>query len=279
TLNILFALKNEKNAGFFKAGKVFKVRAFTSFLLLSFTNYSCGDILFHGDPLPVVEYTPEEIRFLYPTHACRHFLEALGQLESECLYGGGQDPSARRKRTGFLLRPIAELLSVRGFLARLVFRVFQCTQYSCHPSAPIDCCHELLGLFCHPVNHLCSQYVCTILYMLVGLLEFGLYKQNGTLKAYGAGLLSLYGEPLPFNPAETAVQPYQDQSYQPVYFLGVFSDDLQYLSAIQKPFSIRYDPYTYSMEVLDELCKIQNALGQMRDDLKIFNKVLRQRLW
>lgn len=26
TLNILFALKNEKNAGFFKAGKVFEVR-------------------------------------------------------------------------------------------------------------------------------------------------------------------------------------------------------------------------------------------------------------
>ncbi len=28
-LNILFSLRNEKNAGFFKAGKVFEVRAFT----------------------------------------------------------------------------------------------------------------------------------------------------------------------------------------------------------------------------------------------------------
>ncbi len=108
----------------------------------------------------------------------------------------------------------------------------------------------------------------------------------------------------PFDPAETAVQPYQDQSYQPVYFVSESFEDAkhklryicflrnfftevvqmtrkhlllfhrQYSSTIHKPFSIRYDPYTCSMEVLDEPSKIQNALAQMRDDLKILHKAL-----
>lgn len=91
--------------------------------------------------------------------------------------------------------------------------------------------------------------------------EYGLCKQNGEIKAYGAGLLSSYGElvvcssvfssffqnknqsqlisrliPFPvtssqhclsdepetreFDPEAAAVQPYQDQTYQPVYFVS-----------------------------------------------------------
>ncbi len=95
-------------------------------------------------------------------------------------------------------------------------------------------------------------------------MEFGLCKQNGAVKAYGAGLLSSYGELIvsvfstfthvaaykfflhgvltvfhlsfqyalsnepeykPFNPEETAVQPYQDQTYQPVYFVSESFED------------------------------------------------------
>lgn len=90
--------------------------------------------------------------------------------------------------------------------------------------------------------------------------EYGLCKQNGEVKAYGAGLLSSYGElvvslrrrsppdslepdrrradaPSPpppvtqhslsdepevreFDPNAAALQPYQDQTYQPVYFIS-----------------------------------------------------------
>lgn len=172
-----------------------------------------------GDPLPVVEYTAEEIstwwevyctftdfvrgegfrvqrcdnvlrlclnwrrevyqqlRSIYPSLACRQFLDGLQQLERECGYGEDRIPQLREvsaflkgdtenenqasgdrcwrkhckscvhflsdtsccfiEKTGFQLRPVAGLLSARDFLASLAFRVFQCTQYIRHCSAPM----------------------------------------------------------------------------------------------------------------------------------------------
>ena len=65
--------------------------------------------------------------------------------------------------------------------------------------------------------------------------EFGLCKQGDELRAYGAGLLSSYGELLhslsgkpsllPFDPKVCAVQPYQDQDYQDIYFVAESLDD------------------------------------------------------
>lgn len=112
--------------------------------------------------------------------------------------------------------------------------------------------------------------------------EFGLCKENGAVKAYGAGLLSAYGELLhalsdkpehrPFEPAVTAVQPYQDQEYQPIYYVADSFEDAKdkfrrWVSTMSRPFEVRFNPHTGRVEVLDSVDKLESLVHQLNTEL------------
>ncbi|KAJ8314759.1 hypothetical protein KUTeg_006909, partial [Tegillarca granosa] len=255
------------------------------------------------------------LKVLIPTHACREFRENLEILEKEGGYSEHNIPQLDdvskflKKRTGFQLRPVSGLLSARDFLASLAFRVFQCTQYVRHGSKPDhspepDCVHELLGhvpMLADPKFAKFSQDIgiatlgasdediekfATLYWFTV---EFGLVKQDGGIRAYGAGVLSSYGElkhalsdapkKLNFNPDTTAVQVYTDEDLQPIYFIVESFEDMQqkmrqYASKIKRKEELRYDPFTQTLQTLDKVCTMESLEMSLRSDLESLQRAV-----
>ncbi|XP_054632626.1 tryptophan 5-hydroxylase 2 [Dunckerocampus dactyliophorus] len=271
-----------------------------------------------GQPIPRIEYTPEEVRTwgvvfrelnkLYPTHACREYLKNLPLLSQHCGYREDNIPQLEdvslflRERSGFTVRPVAGYLSPRDFLAGLAYRVFNCTQYVRHSTDPLytpepDTCHELLGhvpLLADPkfaqfsqeiglaslgasdedVQKLATCYFFTI--------EFGLCKQEGRLRAYGAGLLSSIGElrhalsekacVKTFDPKTTCSQECLITTFQDVYFVSESFEEAkqkmrEFAKTIKRPFSVYYNPYTQSVDLLKDTRSIENVVQDLRSDL------------
>lgn len=256
-----------------------------------------------NQPIPRIEYTSAEnetwgvvynelkkIRY----HACREYIDALEGMEREIGYGPDSIPQAQDisdflgRRTGFQLRPVAGLLSSRDFFAGLAYRIFFSTQYIRHGSMPLytpepDICHELLGhapMFADPdfadfsqefglaslgasdedISRLAHCYWYTV--------EFGLLRERGELKAYGAGLLSSFGEMnhainnhgddaparVPWNPAVASTAAYPITTYQPTYYVAESLSDAkhklrEFTESLPKPFFARYNPMTRSVWV------------------------------
>ncbi|XP_018325369.1 protein henna [Agrilus planipennis] len=281
----------------------------------------------HGQPLPHVDYTEKEIETwgkvfrqlteLYPTHACKEHNHVFPLLMENCGYQENNIPQLEdvsnflRDCTGFTLRPVAGLLSSRDFLAGLAFRVFHSTQYIRHPSRPYytpepDVCHELLGhvpLFADPSFAQFSQeiglaslgapddYIEKLATCYWFTVEFGLCRENNKLKAFGAGLLSSYGELTysiegkaevrPFDPQKTAIQKYPITEYQPVYFVAESFEDakdkmIKYATTIPRPFGVRYNPYTQSIEVLDSKPQIESIVQHLNQEMQTLLNTLRK---
>ncbi|XP_041354339.1 tryptophan 5-hydroxylase 1-like [Gigantopelta aegis] len=281
----------------------------------------------HGNIIPRVEYTQEEIETwgivftelmkLYPTHACREYLANLPLLVEHCGYREDNIPQLEdvnrflQARTGFQVRPVAGYLSSRDFLAGLAFRMFHCTQYIRHRSDPFytpepDACHELLGHMPLLADVSFAQFSQEIGLASLGAsdeevsklatcyfftVEFGLCKQDGQLRAYGAGLLSSIGElkhaltdkatKIAFEPIRTSKQECLITTFQDVYFYTDSFEDAkermrQFASTIKRPFAVRYNPYTQSVECLNNTRCIATAVSELKGDLCIVSDALRR---
>ncbi|XP_016535238.1 tryptophan 5-hydroxylase 1-like isoform X2 [Poecilia formosa] len=281
----------------------------------------------HGDQIPRINYTAEEVRTwgvvfqelnkLYPSHACKEYLKNLPLLTRYCKYSENNIPQLEdvsrflMERSGFSIRPVAGYLSPRDFLAGLAFRVFHCTQYVRHGSEPLytpepDTCHEVLGhvpLLAEPsfaqfsqelglaslgasdedVQKLATCYFFTV--------EFGLCKQDGGLRAYGAGLLSsaselkhaLSGEAniRPFDPVVTCNQECMITTFQDVYFVAESFEEAknkmrEFAKTLKRPFTVNYNPYTQSVDVLRDTSNINNMVKDIRHELDIVEDALRR---
>ncbi|XP_012685708.1 phenylalanine-4-hydroxylase [Clupea harengus] len=289
-----------------------------------------ADIAFnyrHGQVIPRVVYTAEEkatwgevfkeLKTLYPSHACREHNRVFPLLEQYCGYREDNIPQLEdiskylQSCTGFRLRPVAGLLSSRDFLAGLAFRVFHSTQYIRHGSRPMytpepDICHELLGHVPLFADYSFAQFsqeiglaslgapddfiekLATVYWFTV---EFGLCKQGSEVKAYGAGLLSSFGELqycltdkpniLPFEPEKTSLQKYPITEFQPVYFVAESFEDAKekvrkFAGTIPRPFTVRYNAYTQSVEVLNSTQQLRNLSDTITGDMGILCNALRK---
>ena len=173
-----------------------------------------------------VDYTDEEqgiwrhvatrLEELHQKHASPFYLKAKKDLGISTEHIPQLSEMNRRLKqlTGFRLAPIEGLVETRAFLSWLSYRVMLSTQYIRHHSRPDytpepDIVHESIGhipMFTNPNFADYSQFVghgariandrqleeLGRLYWFT--VEFGLVEDEGGIKAYGAGLLSSYGE-------------------------------------------------------------------------------------
>ena len=208
-----------------------------------------------------VEYTDEEqdiwrhvagrLEELHQKYASPFYLRAKKDLGITTTRIPQLSAMSRRltETTGFRLAPIEGLVDTRAFLSWLSYRVMLSTQYIRHSSRPDytpepDIVHEIIGhqpMFTNPNFADYSQFVghgarratdaqteeLGRLYWFT--IEFGLVEHEGETKAYGAGLLSSFGElehafsdnveRRPFDLERVINTPYDYSDMQPVLYV------------------------------------------------------------
>jgi phenylalanine-4-hydroxylase len=233
----------------------------------------------HGDPIPRISYTEDEHavwstvwRRLAPMHArfaSRAFLDGVGKLalDHQKIPQLADVNPVLQGLTGFRMVPVAGLVASRAFLGHLGESMFLSTQYIRHASRPLytpepDVVHELIGhasSFCNPVlaqiNRLfgsvvrraSDEAVVELERLYWFTVEFGVVREDEKPRAYGAGLLSSFGELgrfvtdaflEPFDPDEVVKTPYDPTDYQKTLFVVPSLEGL--LTTLQRFLGARY---------------------------------------
>eukprot|EP00662_Eupelagonemidae_sp_cell21_P045935 gene45935-17175_t len=247
---------------------------------------------------------PREVPWFPPQTAARprgppcHVFHAFGSplnindldLTRDTLDGGTDlinkdHPGYLKQTTGFQLRPVAglgpdvchELMGHVPLFANMDFADF---------SQEIGLAS--IGASDEDINRLASVYWFSV--------EFGVLREGGDVKAYGAGLLSSFGEmewacdaapsddvrkagaptdkatgalmgkPLmkPFEPKNAASQEYPITTYQPIYFCADSLRDAKqrmdvFCDSLQRPFHPQYCALTQSIRVTKSVTRMQRT--------------------
>lgn len=227
-----------------------------------------------GEPIPRVSYTPEEhavwqlvSRELAAKHerlACAEYREAMARLAlpRDHIPQLAEVGERLMPLTGFRYHPAAGLVGFEEFYGSLADGVFHSTQYVRHHARPLytpepDLIHEVIGhggllasprlaelnrLAGHAARRLETQagrdFFAKVFWFTI---EFGVvweteptHPTHPELRAYGAGLLSSYGEIEEFRSAEIrpldlaamGTLPYDITRYQPILYAADGLDHL-----------------------------------------------------
>ncbi len=218
-------------------------------------------------PVPHVDYTEAEQRVwrtvcreLAAKHehlACAEYRQAMRRLELPTDHIPQLDAVSARLSdlTGFRYHPAAGLVAFDQFYGSLADGIFHSTQYVRHHARPLytpepDLIHEVIGhggLLASPrlaeLNRLAGQagrrvetkaardFFASVFWFSI---EFGVVLERGEVRAYGAGLLSSYGEIeefrgaeiRPLNVVEMGTLEYDITRYQPILFAAESIDQL-----------------------------------------------------
>lgn len=212
-----------------------------------------------GGPIPDIGYRAEEHevwttvrRHLAPLHlelAAREYNrgEARLALPEDRVPELSEIDRRLHGLSGFNVDPAPGLVPVRDFFGGLARGHFNSTQYLRHPASPLytpepDLIHEVVGHCCLLADHTfadlhraagrcalrCESDAALAFFANVFwfTIEFGVVDQEGVPHAYGAGLVSSFGEIQVFRDAEIrefdlvamGTQSYDITRYQPVLF-------------------------------------------------------------
>jgi phenylalanine-4-hydroxylase len=220
-----------------------------------------------GEPIADVEYTPEEdevwrrvsheLGRKHERYACRAYREGARAvtLPTDRVPQLREVDARVHELTGFHIQPVPGLVPTREFYGALADRTFLSTQYIRHHSVPFytpepDIVHEIVGhanMLGNPVfadlyeqaGHASrraqdDEALAAFSKVFWFTLEFGVVWEEDELRAYGAGLLSSYGEIEEFRSAEIrpwdlaqmATLDYDITRYQPILFAAASFDDM-----------------------------------------------------
>ena len=231
-------------------------------------------------PIPHVEYTQTENevwatvrRELAAKHerlACAEYREAMARLDLPTAYVPQLDEVGDRLRplTRFEYHPAAGLVPFEEFYGSLADGVFHSTQYLRHHARPLytpepDLIHEVIGhggMLASPklaeLNRSAGRAARRLstresrdffAHVFWFTIEFGVLHEDGELRAYGAGLLSSYGEIEEFRGAE--IRPLDIRE------MGVLDYDIT-----------KYQPVLYAAESIEHLLEVVGRFFEECDD-------------